>query len=281
MERILLINNKSFFDNHNIKTINNPNDIPNSNSILFIGSHTNSIDSLDHIKKYFEVISKKPYTYIIIVGKGDGTLYLDRIPINIKYIFATNTDYYHPIIKFLPMGSDFRSISSFKKSDINKANINKANINNKERNILCYCNFSLDTHKSRINIFNYIKNKSFITFESMGTFLKYSISRDTFFERLGNSKFTICPRGNARDTFRFYDSIYSGSIPIVVREQFHNLKLFDNIPILFLNHELDFEDLTEEFLEKKYIELMPKVKNYYESLDFNEMIKEISKLIHN
>ena len=267
MERILLINNKSFFDKHNIKTINNPMDIPNNNSILFIGSHTSSIDHLDHIKKYFEIINKKPYTYIIIVGKGDGTLYLDRIPRNIKYIFATNTNYYHPIIKFLPMGSDFRSINSF----------NKANINNKERNILCYCNFSLDTHKSRTNIFNYIKNKRFITFESMGTFLKYSISRDTFFERLGNSKFTICPRGNAPDTFRLYDTIYAGSIPIVVKEQFHNLKLFDNIPILFLNNELEFKDLTEEFLEKKYIELMPKVKNYYDSLDFNTMIKDIKQ----
>lgn len=59
MERILLINNKAFFDEHNIKTINGPLDIPHSNSILFFGSHTNSIDQLDHIKKYFEIISEK------------------------------------------------------------------------------------------------------------------------------------------------------------------------------------------------------------------------------
>lgn len=160
MERILLLNNKSFFDKHHIRTITSPLDIPMENAILFIGSHTSSLDRLDHIKQYFETISKKPYTYVIIVGKGDGILYLDRIPKNIKYIFATNTNYYHPIIKFLPMGSDFRSISSFKKGDIN----------NKERPILCYCNFSLDTHKSRSTIFNSIKNKRFITFENMGTF---------------------------------------------------------------------------------------------------------------
>lgn len=46
MERILLINNKSFFDKHNIKTINSPLDIPDANSILFIGSHSNSMDRL-------------------------------------------------------------------------------------------------------------------------------------------------------------------------------------------------------------------------------------------
>ena len=265
MERILLMHNKSFFDKHNIKTINSPFDIPNANSILFIGSHTNSIDRFEHIKKYCNILSTKPYVYIIIIGKGDGILYLDSIPKNIKYIFATNTNYYDPIIKFLPMGSDFRSISSFK----------KGNINNKERNILCYCNFSLNTHESRVNIFNYIKDKKFITFENMGIFLKYSISRDTFFERLGNSKFTICPRGNALDTFRLYDSIYAGSIPIVVKEHFHDLKIFENIPILFLNNESDFKDLTSEFLKKIYIELAPKLKNYYKSLDFNIIIREM------
>ena len=109
----------------------------------------------------------------------------------------------------------------------------------------------------------------------MGIFLKYSISRDTFFERLGNSKFTICPRGNAPDTFRLYDSIYAGSIPIVVKEHFHDLKIFENIPILFLNNESDFKDLTSDFLNKKYIELRSKLKNYYKSLDFNIIIREM------
>jgi hypothetical protein len=111
--------------------------------------------------------------------------------------------------------------------------------------------------------------------ENMRTFLNYSISRDQFFERLGNAKFTICPRGNALDTFRFYDAIYSGSIPIVVKERFHELELFKDIPILFLEKIEDFNTLTEEFLEKKYLEIAPYIKPYYKQMDFNEFIRQV------
>ena len=166
MERFLLIHNKSFFDKTHIFTINNDNDIPNENSILFIGSHSQSIDTMDYIKKYFNVIKTKPYNYVIIVGKSDGILRINSdIPKNIKCIYANNTNYNHPIIKFLPMGCDFRSISNF----------NKADINNKNRDILCYCNFSTNTHPIRSYIYSILQNKDFILLENMGKFLNYSI----------------------------------------------------------------------------------------------------------
>ena len=80
MERFLLIRNKNFFDKHNIVTINNTEDIPNKNAILFMGSHVKSINNPKHILKYFDTIFSKPYEYVIIVGKGDGTL---KLSINI------------------------------------------------------------------------------------------------------------------------------------------------------------------------------------------------------
>lgn len=268
-ERFLLIDNKAFFDKMGIYTINHKNDIPSKSAILFIGSHTKSINNLNNIQIYFEHIEKKSqYNYIIIVGKGDGIL--DKglhIPTNILGIYATNTNYNHSIIKFLPMGSDFRSISSFGKADFN----------NNKRDILCYCNFSLDTHKDRTLIFNIVKNKSFVTIENMGTFLKYSISRNDFFKRLGESKFTICPRGNALDTFRFYDALYAGSIPIVIREAFHSSAFLNDLPILFLDKIEDFHLLTEERLEKVYLELLVKKPNV-SKLDFGRFINKLKTL---
>jgi hypothetical protein len=269
MERFLLIRNKSFFDKHGIITINAINDIPNKSSILFIGSHEKSIDNLNTVTRYFEHIKQKQYNYIIILGKGDGILNKDiNIPKNVKRIYATNTNYNHPIIKFLPMGCDFRSIDSFKRADIK----------NENRDILCYCNYSLNTHPDRKYIYNILKNKKFITIENMGTFLNYSISRDEFFTKLGRSKFTICPRGNAIDTFRFYDSIYSGSIPIVVKTHFHNLDIFNNVPILFLETIEDYNNLTEIYLEAKYTELSEKRKDFYENFDFNVFINKIKEM---
>jgi len=266
MERFLLIDNKPFFDNHNIITVENVNNIPNKSCIIFIGSHTKSLDNLNYVQLYLTHIKNKPFIYIIIVGKTDGILNSNiKIPNNVKYIYSMNINYTHPVIKFLPMGSDFRSISSF----------NKASIENNNRPILCYCNFSLNTHPDRKKIYNILQSKSFITFKHMQNFLNYSISRDEFFEDLGKAKFNICPRGNALDTFRFYDTIYSGCIPIVIKEVFHSLPMFKDIPILFLNNISDYEILTSDYLEEQYIELSKNKTTYYKGLDFKDFIDNI------
>ena len=166
----------------------------------------------------------------------------------------------------MPMGSDFRSIKSF----------SKLNINNNNRNILCYSNFSLNTHPKRKLVYTLIKDKKFIKFDHMGEFKKYSISRDQFYTNLSNSKFVICPRGNALDTFRFYDTIYAGAIPIVVKQYFHESYFFEDVPILFLDNEEDFEKLSDIYLENKYKELSNKRKSYYENLDMNVFVNKIS-----
>lgn len=269
MERFLYVNNKSFFDKQGIITLDIETPIPDKSCILFIGSHINSRDISKFIQGYLERIEKKPYTYILICGQTDAALNRNiKIPINVKYIYSMNINYVHPIIKFLPMGCDFRSISSFK----------KASIENDKRPILCYCNFSLNTHADRKIIYNILKPKKFITFEHMQNFLNYSISRDKFFERLGTSKFTVCPRGNALDTFRFYDTVYSGSIPIVVKESFHSLPIFQDIPVLFLDKITDFQNITSEYLEKKYIELSRKKSKFYRGFDFNSFIEDIQSM---
>jgi hypothetical protein len=265
MNRFLLINNQEFFNKHNVITIGDNCDIPNKNAILFIGSHTKSVDDPNHIFKYFETIGSKPYQYIIIVGKGDGCLDPKiKIPENIKSIYCTNVNYTHNKIKFLPMGCDFRSIHSFGRIDITK----------EHRDILCYCNFSTNTHQIRNKIYQDIRNKEFITFRHMGNFLNYNISRDQFFDDINNSKFVICPRGNAIDTFRFYDTIYAGAIPIVVRTNYHKLPFFENVPILFLEKEEDYKNLTQDFLNKEY-EILIKKRGFYYWLDFDNFIKEL------
>ena len=264
MNRFLLINNKLFFDKNNVFTLNENMEIPNKNCILFIGNHSCSINDKNFINKYLKIIKEKNFNYIIILGKGDCMI--DKnidIPKNIKYIYANNINYNHPIIKFLPMGSDFRSIQSF----------SKANIENKNRNILCYCNFSLNTHNDRKKIYTIVKDNKDILIENMGTFLNYSIDRDTFFKKLSNSKFVICPRGNALDTFRFYDTIYAGAIPIVVKENFHNEHYFKDIPILFLNNIDEFKLLNNTFLNNKYNLLECQLKTYYNNLDFQKWIE--------
>jgi len=271
MENILLINNKTFFERNNIVSLDNIHDIPNESCILFIGSHEKSTEDINKkLEMYFERIDQhySQNRYVIIVGKTDQAFEKTIIPPNVVKIFMNNINE-NEVLHFLPMGRDFRSIDSFQNSTIM----------NNNRSILCYCNYSLDTYPLRKVIFNDIRTKHFIRFENMGTFLNYTISRDVFFQRLNNSKFVICPRGNGLDTFRFYDSIYSGAIPIVVKCKFHHY--FQDAPILFLENEGEYKNLTEDYLNEMYEKLKYKKSDYYKSMDFNTWIDMANYYLEN
>lgn len=257
MEDILLLTNHRFAGRY--YRINDKFDVPKQSRVLLYSDQSGKMEKPDLDMIFNKIRKMQQYRYVLIIGKGDYNIgNIDNIPKNITRIYCNN--YIHEDIndkiRFYPMGRDFRSIKSFKFTDPK----------NEDRNILCYCNFSITTHKIRQKIFDILKTKSFIKFEHMGRFLKYNIKRDQFFKNLSNSKFVICPRGAGRDSYRFYDSIYCGAIPIVVKEKFHSC--FEDLPILFLDKIEDFNKLTEQYLEEQYIEISKKKKDYYEKLDF-------------
>lgn len=275
MENILLLFNEAFFNKHGVVSINSANDIPNSNAILFIGSHKQTFNPNKNIKKYFSAIAKKPFSYCIIFGKTDGCLNKNLdIPKNVKKIYCNNVDFYHEKIKFLPMGRDFRARRSFKK-----------NQKVKRKNILIYGNFSLNTSWIRKAIHLFIKDNPLYTLENIGVRGKngckrsWFMSNESFFNRLRSSKFVICPRGTAPDSFRFYDSLYCGAIPIVIKDPMYDQFDHSELPILFLDHQKDFQKITENFLNEQYNTLSKKIKPYYKTLDFNHWIEKIKSEI--
>ena len=75
------------------------------------------------------------------------------------------------------------------------------------------------------------------------------------------SKFAICPRGKGIDTFRLWDCLYVGTIPIVVKEAvFH--ESIKNLPILFLDNYDDYANLTEDFLNETYQKFLEQQFDY-------------------
>lgn len=270
MKDILLVFNRKFFDKHGVATVNKVSDIPNHNSLLFIGSHRYTTNPDKLIKDYSEALSLKPHQYSIICGKTDRVLSpKTTLPKNIKSIYCNNVDFDHPVIKFLPMGRDFRARKSF-----------HTHSNHLKRDILAYCNFSLNTHWTRKAINLFIQDKPFIKKENIGERRKGSkrswlMSNDDFFSRLQSSKFVVCPRGTAPDSFRFYDTLYSGAIPIVIKHPMYDQFDHSELPILFLDHQKDFQTITEDFLNDQYSILSKKIKPYYEALDFNYWIEKM------
>ena len=81
---------------------------------------------------------------------------------------------------------------------------------------------------------------------------------ENFYKTLNQCKFVICPRGNGLETYRFYDSLYSGAIPIVVKEGILYDK-FKDLPVLILEKIEDFGLLTEDYLNKQYDILSKKI----------------------
>ena len=67
MENILLLFNEGFFHNQGVISVGSESDIPDSDAILFIGSHRHTFN-LKHLNPYLKAIKSKPFTYSIICG---------------------------------------------------------------------------------------------------------------------------------------------------------------------------------------------------------------------
>ncbi len=233
-------------------------------SYLFAGYYDYSFNDLKQLDSVFEFMRKRPNTqFQLIVGKGDYVVdppFSERLPPNLSRVLANNVNTTDSKIHYLPMGRDFRSLSLFKQMQPSSM-----------KQHLCYCNFSTDTHPVRELVADQLRGKPFIKMEDKSEFLKYPLTREQFFEILRQSKFSVCPRGNAFDTFRFWDCLYVGTIPIVVKEAVFHEELLD-LPILFLSSYEEFSELTASFLEETYEKMLRKRFNY-EKLKSNFWLK--------
>jgi len=63
---------------------------------------------------------------------------------------------------------------------------------------------------------------------------------------IGNSKFVVCPKGNAIDCHRNWEVVYMNRVPVIKRHPYHET-LFKSIdyPVLFVD---DYSEITEELL---------------------------------
>jgi len=106
---------------------------------------------------------------------------------------------------------------------------------------LLYANFSLDTYPAeRMPLMNYLRDKSWVTVESSISTME---GRRNYLQSIRNHTFVACPRGNGVDTHRLWETLYMGSIPIVIRDIAHSDWM--DLPILWIN---SWEEVTEQYL---------------------------------
>ena len=68
----------------------------------------------------------------------------------------------------------------------------------------------------------------------------------TFLSNLSNSKFMICPIGNAIDCHRNWEVLYMRRVPVMVRDPYLE-ELYKDYPVLFVDN---YKDVTKELLMK-------------------------------
>jgi hypothetical protein len=202
---------------------------------------------LESVKSLFHQLAdlSAANRFVVMLGKSDdifGPTYAQLIPKSVRRIWVANCDAEHPRVQWYPLGRDFNNADLF----------NIAPKANKSR--LVYSNFSAGTHPVRQLIHEALSGKDFITqvnVDGYGRYTGYPLTNEGFVNELNDHAFSISPRGNGIDTFRMWESLHLGVVPITVREACFQDHL-TRLPILFLDRWEDFGELTQSDLEKTY-----------------------------
>lgn len=106
---------------------------------------------------------------------------------------------------------------------------------------LVYMNFSSHTYPyERTRVWTMFHAMPWVTCEQPDDSIA---GRRRFLRGLRNHSFVLCPRGNGVDTHRVWETLYMGSIPIVIRDIAHSDWM--DLPILFVD---SWNDVTETYL---------------------------------
>jgi len=159
----------------------------------------------------------------------------DLIPDNVLCISAVNAVSYGGKVIPAPYGLQRRMTLTDRRIE---------DITSVMRNIpfnppgLLYVSHNESSHKERLGIKELFHDKSWAEVHEQR--VSYSI----FLYNLSQSKFMICPRGNAIDCHRNWEVIYMRRVPIMKRNSYLQ-ELFNDYPVLFVD---DFTEVTEKLL---------------------------------
>jgi hypothetical protein len=185
-----------------------------------------------------------PKQPIWITGMSDYLIneYNTRL-YNGKYLklYGTNIDILRPTIQAIPLGVNTHTddIIDFAKVlyDVSREPTVLANT-------LAYMNFNPYNYLPERGVIHHYYSKEKWVVDHINQRIPYK----EYFENVKNHKFTFCPRGNGIDTHRFWETLYLGSIPIVL-DYPQMSYFFDRLPVVRLKA---WSNLTEELLEYEY-----------------------------
>ena len=255
---------------HDSRISFNPNDVQSGDLIFVI------VDLIGDFFENFHPKIKHPYILLVhhFFGESDSPVpsiwapFLDD-PKLIAW-FAYNPDIEHPKLHPLPLGIP-NEYNTFGKKVVYDTCIPK--LRSKIPTKLCYLNYSFHTPSQkevkdeRLFLYKKFKNEDFCTC------LTKRISTQEYLKHISDHRFVFSPRGNGLDTFRTWETLLMKRFPIVKDSTLNSL--YKDLPVVIIN---DWNEISKEFLEKKYNELAFKTDYKWEKLYMPYWIEKIKKI---
>jgi len=213
----------------------------------------------DKIQSYIDTLPSKKYIYYKLYNDSDRNFFNTE-----KLILGTNCDITKTISERIFNNSLCKKIYSpnAASDDVEPLPLGMLEdnisflqnpIQNQNKNKLCYLNINPFTYEPRKLLINYFSNFDWVTIEEPLYTLE---GKEHYFKQLSSYNFVMCPRGRTIDTHRLWETLYAGSIPIVIYE--NCFRTFTDLPILFIN---DWSIVTKELLESTLIEFKARTWN--------------------
>ena len=217
----------------------------------------------EYIRELFSILNKqKKFKNIRLIThqsdmKISKKMYLSK-PSCISTWYSINVAHYSPDLVPIPIG-----IANFHEKNLNendfKFDINLDNFISSKNNTL-YLNFNENTNfNHRKSIIDDFKKFNWVNYD------RVPITFEVYLENLMTHNFVLAPWGNGIDTHRFWEILYSGSIPLTKKHYLYNS--FKTIPVCLVEN---YKDINFSFLEEEFKNLKENIEKYnLEELDFN------------
>jgi hypothetical protein len=197
------------------------------------------IDSLHEKNDLLHLCSCFPDVKFIIFTNLEDTpiddYIFDLIPENVLCISAVNAVSFGGKVIPAPYGIQRRMSPSDNRIEDLSSYMRNLPINPPG---LLYVSHNEGSHEERLGIKDMFRDKSWSEVHDQR--VTYSV----FLYNLSQSKFMICPRGNAIDCHRNWEVLYMRRVPIMKKHPYLQ-ELFKNYPVLFVE---DFVEVTEKLL---------------------------------
>ena len=163
----------------------------------------------------------------------------DAIPENVLRISAVNAIAHGGKVVPAPYGVQRRMSDSDDRVDSLKKKMWETDYLNP---YYLYVSHNEDSHEERKGIKDLFKNNIWALVDET------RVSYEDFLFRLKQSKFMICPRGNAIDCHRNWEVLYMKRVPVMKRDSYLQ-EIFKNYPVLWVD---DFAEITQKMLMDNY-----------------------------